>query len=308
MSRLAKAAQIGATTCAMALLIAPAAFAAQVITHVPTPEIHVPPPQIHVPTPQTPDASTRLRQIEDSGGGGSGDARAKGPVDKRNPSAKSGSGEPASAIAKYRLFHFIPDTSGGAIYAAILDGGDDDLFDAVLYAYQAAITAAEDALTIAAQCAVNPSLPECASAESVPQAQQNLSDTQNAFMDIYSDMVYLLWVLAYVDQEPTSADSEAEMAAVEAAIQECLASPSTCDATIAQLNAVLEELGVPAAIGVSTPSGAISGEGILYSPPENSFADNYAGYPPPSPSSRSLAIYAGIMRDGWCQSWPCSMP
>jgi hypothetical protein len=69
MSRIVKAAQIGSATCALALFIAPAAFAAQVITHVPTPEIHVPPPQIHVPTPQTPDASTRLRQIEDSGGG-----------------------------------------------------------------------------------------------------------------------------------------------------------------------------------------------------------------------------------------------
>jgi hypothetical protein len=283
MLRIAKAARIGSTTCALAFFIAPAAFAAQVITHVPTPEIHVPPPQIHVPPPQTPDASTRLRQIEDSGGGGDG-VRAKGPVDKRNPSVKSGSGEPAPAIAKYRLFHFIPGTSVGAIYAAILDGGDDDLFDAVLYAYQAAITAAEDALTIAAQCAVNPSLPECASAESVPQAQQNLSDTQNAFMDIYSDMVYLLWVLAYVDQEPTSADSEAEMAAVEAAIQECLASPSTCDATVTQLNAVLAELGVPA-------TDTINGNPVevLYTPAE---ADDAFGgsYPPPRPWSFSYIL------------------
>ncbi len=255
MSRIAKAAQIGATTCALALLIAPAAFAAQVITHVPTPEIHVAPPQIHVPTPQTPDASTRLRQIEGNGGGGGGNARAKGPV-------KSGSGEPASAIAKYRL-HPLPDTSVGAINKAIQDGGDDSLFAAVMAAYQAAITAAQQALDIAAQCKVNPSLPECASAESVPQAQQDISDAQNALEDIYSDMMYLLWVFGYVESAPTSGDSGAEMAAIEAAIADCLASPSTCDATIAQLNAVLAELGVPATVTVDGFS-----EPVLLTPAE----------------------------------------
>jgi hypothetical protein len=305
MSRIAKAAQIGATTCALALLIAPAAFAAQVITHVPTPEIHVPPPQIHVPTPQTPDASTRLRQIEDNGAAGGSDTRAKGPVDKRNPSVESGSGEPASAIAKYRL-HPLPDTSVGAIYQAILAGGDDSLFAAVIDAYQAAITAAEQALTIASQCAVDPSLPQCASAESVPQAQQNLSDAQNAYetqgMDFYGDMIYLMWLLAFVDDKVcTCGDSEAEMGAIEAAIQECLASPSTCDATIAQLNAVLAELGVPATLEVWSEFTGWIAQGILYSPPEYSWAD-FAGNPPPSPSSRPLSYYAEVMRDGWCQT------
>jgi hypothetical protein len=282
MSRLAKAAQIGATTCALALFIAPAAFAAQVITHVPTPEIHVPPPQIHVPTPQTPDASTRLRQIEDSGGGGSGGARAKkGPADKPDP-----------AIAKYRL-RPLPDTSVGAIYQAILAGGDNSLFAAVMAAYQAAITAAEQALTIAAQCAVNPSLPECASAESVPQAQQNISDAQNAFIDIYSDMLQLLWVLAFVESAPTSGDSDAEMAAIEAAIQECLASPSTCDATIAQLNAVLEELGVPATVSIPTMQGP-SPEAVLSTPAEAAYLFQFY--------TESVSSLSGSLAD-FAQTW-----
>jgi hypothetical protein len=283
MSRIAKAAQIGATTCVLALLIAPAAFAAQVITHVPTPEIHVPPPQIHVPTPQTPDASTRLRQIEDSGGGGSGDARAKGPVDKRNPSAKSGSGEPASAI-DYRIFAF-----GSLTYGAIQDGWYDSVYAADFAVYQAAITAAQQALDIAAECAVNPSLPVCASAESVPQAQQNLSDAQNALLGFYGNMNYLMWILAYLETKGHG-DTDAETAAVEAAIEECLASPSTCDATIVQLYIVLEELGVEPIIINETAS---NGEMTLLEEQPSTVTEFCGSYPPPSPSSAPLSYYLG---------------
>jgi hypothetical protein len=247
MSRIAKAAQIASTTCALAPFIAPAAFAAQVITHVPTPEIHVPPPQIHVPTPPTPDASTRLRQLDDSGGGG--DARGKGPSDKRTPSIKNGGGEPAPAITKYRFFPFSANTSVAGIYQAIVDGGDDSSYEAVYGAYWAALSAAEQSLTIAVQCRANPSLPECASAESVSQAQQDVSDAQNALTDFKGDMFYLMFILAFVETA-NSGDSEEEAALVEAAIADCLASPSTCDATITQLNVELADLGVPSTVSV----------------------------------------------------------
>jgi hypothetical protein len=285
MSRIAKAAQIASTTCALVLFVAPAAFSAQVITHVPTPEIHVPPPQIHVPTPQTPDASTRLRQIEDSGAAGGSDTRAKkGPADKPDP-----------AIAKYRL-RPLPDTSVGAIYQAILDGGDNAAFAAVFAAYEAAITAAEQALALAAQCAMDPSLPGCASAESVPQAQQNLSDAQNALAtqgaDFYADMNYFMWILAFVETAPTSGDSEAEMTAIEVAIQECLASPSTCDAIITQLNALLAELGVPTTVTLETMQGP-SPEGVLLTPEEA--AEAFPFYEAGDTLSELLGL--------WSQDW-----
>ncbi len=283
MSRIAKAAQIWSTTCALALFIAPAAFGfgREVITHAPTPETRA--PQIYVPTRRTPDAQTGLR--------GGGDARGKRPVDKRN--------KPDSAIAKFRL-HPIPDTSVGAIYQAILAGGDDALFAAIMAAYEAAITAAEQALTIASQCVVDPSLPECASAESVPQAQQNLSDAQNALAtqgkDFYSDMLYLLSLLAFVESPPTSGDIEAEMGAVEAAIQECLASPSTCDATIAQLNAVLAELGVPATIWVLGVFGPYTMQ-ILETP-----AEAASQFGPLTASDEPLSHWLAVWVAGWCQT------
>jgi hypothetical protein len=272
------------------LLISHVAFAFE--THVQPPQIRVPTPQLRVPNIHTPTPNVvvpgRTNNDVTCPDRGCDDARGKVPADNRNRPDKNGGA--ASAIAKYRLFHFAPDTSIAGIYQAILNGGDDAAFAAVIAGYEAA-------LALASQCAIDPSLPGCASAESVDQAKQNL---QNALQDFYPDMVYLMWLLVFVgDDACTScADPEAEMAAVEAAVEECLASPSTCDATIAQLNAVLEELGVPTSIEIYSPYTGVSMQQILYSPPETSFAEDQFGvsYPPPSTSSAPLSSYA----HGYC--------
>ncbi len=306
--------RVGLAAAAFALFTSHTALAVEITgTHIPTPQVRVPTPQVRVPTPQvrvpSPQIHPRVPNIHgpipnvvvpgvinkgsSCSSGDCDNARGKRPVDKRNP---SGSGEPASAIMKYRLFHFIPDTSVGSIYAAIAEGGDDSAYAVVFQAYQAAITTAEQALTIASQCAVDPSLPQCASAESVPQAQQNLSDAQNALMDFYTDMQYLLSLLTFVELAPNYGDPAAEMGAIEVAIQECLASPSTCDATIAQLNAVLAELGVPSTVSVSV-NGESFTVGVLYTQPE--IAYEFAGNGPLNPWQYPLSYLMSWPAFGW---------
>ena len=166
MSQIVKGIQAKLVAAAASLLILHPAFAFE--THVQTPQIHAPTPQLRVPNIHTPTPNVVVPSESNTGScsdGNCDDARAKRPADKRNPPIKSGSGEPAPAITKYRLFPFIPDTSVGAIYAAIVAGGDNSFFAAVFAALEAPVTAAKQALALAAQCAIDPSLPGCASAE-----------------------------------------------------------------------------------------------------------------------------------------------
>jgi hypothetical protein len=250
MSQIVKGIQAKLVAAAASLLILHPAFAFE--THVQTPQIRTPTPQLRVPNIHTPTPNVVVPNESNTGScsdGNCDDARAKRPADKRNPPIKSGTGEPVPAITKYRFFPFSANTSVAGIYQAIVDGGDDPFYEAVYGAYWAAISAAEQSLIIAVQCQANPSLPECASAESVSQAQQDVSDAQNAWANFKGDMEYLMFILAFVETAKPG-DSEAEAALVEAAIADCLASPSTCDATITQLNVELADLGVPSTVSV----------------------------------------------------------
>jgi hypothetical protein len=144
-------------------------------------------------------------------------------------------------------------TGVGGLANSITNGSDDDPYSAVVGADQAAIAAAQQALTTASACAVDPSLSGCSSAETVQQATENLSNAQNAFADFYSDVSYLLWLYSLMESglPLPPGFSPAAAAAVEAAVTSCLATPSTCDATIAKLETVLAELGVPSQMTIA---------------------------------------------------------
>jgi hypothetical protein len=144
-------------------------------------------------------------------------------------------------------------TSVGGLTNSIENGSDDEPYGAVIAADLASVAAAQQAQTTAAACAVDPSLSGCNSAESVPQATANLANAENTYQDFYSDINYLLWLYSLMESglPLPPGFSPAAATAVEAAVAACLASPSTCDSTIAQLETVLAELGVPSQVTIA---------------------------------------------------------
>ena len=120
-----------------------------------------------------------------------------------------------------------------AFYNSVAGGSDDAAYAADVSALQAPVTTAKGS----AACTTNPNGYQCL--EAVSAAENVLNDFE-AYVD------YLLFLLAYAENPGIGYSLTAtETADIEAALQACLASPSTCAATIAQLNAELESLGVP---------------------------------------------------------------
>jgi hypothetical protein len=241
-----------------------------------------------------------------------------GPFTTNNPPANSaaGSGAPISTTATpildlldfYNFYVFFPfvniasvlgDTAGaptsvGGLANSLTNGSDGATYSAVISADQANIAAAKQAQTTAAACAVDSSLAGCSSAESVQQATANLTNAENALQDFFSDINYLLWLYSLMESgfPLPPGFSPAAAAAVEAAVASCLASPSTCDSTIAQLETVLAELGVPAQLTLAGETFAV------LQPPSEIAQDAPYNVTPGGPDS-SLSD----LLDGYFASW-----
>jgi len=141
-----------------------------------------------------------------------------------------------------------PSTDVNGVFQYIANGGDDSAYAAVIASFQAAIAAAQQAVDLAASCGVDPSQSGCSSALPLGQAQQNLSNAENAYQTFNSDINYVLWLLAFLyDFGLGGAPAEA---AVEAALAACLATPSSCQAAIVAMETELAQLGVPAQVYV----------------------------------------------------------
>jgi hypothetical protein len=189
-----------------------------------------------------------------------------------------------------------PATDVGAVYQYIDDGGDNSSYATTVAADQAAVTSAQQAQTLAAECAVNPSQTGCGSAESVQQADQNLSAAQNAYQTFTNSVGYLLWLLSLIESGlPLPAGfSDAATGAVEAALAACLASPSTCAATIANLETVLAELGVPSQVMIAGQSIT-----VLETPSE---IDQSGWFDTPNASTGPSSPLSAIL-SGWAACW-----
>ncbi len=123
--------------------------------------------------------------------------------------------------------------STAAFYNSLAAGADNAAYQADVSSLQAPVTAAQDS----AACATNPDGYQCLAA--IDAAVNPLNDFE-AYVD------YLLFLLAYAENPQYGYSfTPMETADIETALQECLASPSTCAATITQLNAELAALGAP---------------------------------------------------------------
>jgi hypothetical protein len=159
---------------------------------------------------------------------------------------------------------------GSAGVQCLLSGGDDSTYAAVMANFgvaqdQSAVTEAQQALPqgeteaeLEAACAVDPSLAACSALAPLQQAQQNLTNAQNASQAFSNTIGVLLWLLSEIEagvDVPPGASGPAE-AAIEAALTACLSDPSSCPAAINALMPVLSGLGIDAA--TNAPPGSIN--------------------------------------------------
>lgn len=155
--------------------------------------------------------------------------------------------------------------------------------------------AQQQALEIARVCKEYPGAPECKkvpcqNAALYPGCTTYANAAETAFQDFNAYMNYLLYLLGLTQDAAQTGMSwtAQETADIEAAITACLDSPSTCAATIANLNAELANLGVPTVFNsgfgsfqvLSTPAQittSSSGFEATIAPPDNtlSFAVGY---------------------------------
>jgi hypothetical protein len=178
-----------------------------------------------------------------------------------------------------------PLGAGGA--QCIENGGDDASYTAELTALQNALAKAQQAQNqeqdLAAACAVDPSGAGCSSVPSPTQLQQNVTNAQYAYQDFYTDMSLLVWLLSEIASNTpgtdiTAGESGPAQAAVAAAINACLANPSSCDAVIAQLCSVLAGMGIQA--GFSE---------VFFGPPIFYLGGLYPAFIPLGPTSQPVA-------------------
>ena len=98
-------------------------------------------------------------------------------------------------------------------------------------------------------------------------SQANPSAAVTALVDFQAEINYLLFLLGLTQATDYAGYSftPQETALIEQAITQCLASPSTCAATIANLETELQSLGVPASIPINNP-GTVGTIQVYYTP------------------------------------------
>ncbi len=99
----------------------------------------------------------------------------------------------------------------------------------------------------------------------------------SALQDFESLLNYLLFLLGLTQDTASTGYSFTpyETALIEAAITQCLASPSTCAATVANLEAELQSLGVPASIPCTNPVYGYGSIKVYYTPSQITAANSY---------------------------------